>query len=52
MIGKYIGGGLLLALGTGLLMQSQTYNSLPTAALSIVVTLVAISLLYSAWREL
>jgi hypothetical protein len=52
MLGRYIGGGLLLALGTALLMQSQTYNSWPTALLSIVVTGVGIALLYSVWGEL
>jgi hypothetical protein len=52
MASKYIGGGLLLALGTGLLMQSQTYNSLPTAALAAIVLGVSISLLWSVWREL
>ena len=52
MISRYVGGGILLALGTILLMQSQTYNSWPTAILSIVVTGVAIAMLYSVWREL
>jgi hypothetical protein len=52
MLRKYWGGGILLALGTVLLLQSQTYDSLPTVALSIILEAVAISLLYSAWREL
>jgi hypothetical protein len=47
MISKYLGGGALLVLGVILLMQSQTYNSLPTAAFSSIVTGVAIALLYS-----
>ena len=41
-----------MVLGAVLLLQSQTYNSWPTAALSIVVTGVAIAMLYSVWREL
>jgi len=49
---KYVGGGCLLALGTALLLQSQTYNSWPTAILSMLVEVVAIALLYSVWREL
>ena len=52
MVRKYVGGGLLLALGTGLCMQSQNYSSWPTACLSIVVTVVGLALLYSVWREL
>ena len=52
MVKKYVGGGILLALGTILLVQSQTYNSWPTATLSGVVTFVAITTLYSVWREL
>ncbi len=52
MVRRYVGGGILMALGTILLLQSQTYNSWPTAALSIVVTFVAIAMLYSVWREL
>ena len=52
MVKKYVGGGNLLALGTILLVQSQTYNSWPTATLSGVVTFVAIAMLYSVWREL
>ena len=52
MVKKYVGGVILLALGTILLVQSQTYNSWPTAALSGVVTFVAIAMLYSVWREL
>lgn len=52
MVKKYVGGGILLALGTALLMQSQTYNSWPTATLSGAVTFVAIAMLYSVWREL
>ncbi len=52
MVRRYVGGGILLALGTILLLQSQTYNSWPTATLSGVVTFVAIAMLYSVWREL
>ena len=52
MVRRYVGGGTLLALGTILLLQSQTYNSWPTATLSGVVTFVAIAMLYSVWREL
>ena len=52
MVRRYVVGGILLALGTILLLQSQTYNSWPTAALSGVVTFVAIAMLYSVWREL
>ena len=52
MVRKYVGGGILLALGTVLLMQSQTYNSWPTATLSIIVEVIAIAMLYSVWREL
>ena len=49
---KYWCGGLLLALGTGLLMHSQTYNSWPTACLSVIVEVAAIALLCATWREL
>ncbi len=52
MVRRYVGGGILLALGIILLVQSQTYNSWPTATLSGVVTFVAIAMLYSVWREL
>ncbi len=52
MVRRYVGGGILMALGTILLVQSQTYNSWPTATLSGVVTFVAIAMLYSVWREL
>jgi hypothetical protein len=52
MLGKYIGGGLLLALGTILCLQTQNYNSWPTACLSIIVLTVGLALLYSVWREL
>ena len=52
MLRKYLGGGFLLVLGAILLMQSQTYDSWPTAFLSTTVTAVAIAMLYSVWREL
>ena len=52
MVRRYVVGGILLALGTILLLQSQTYNSWPTALLSLVVEGVAIAMLYSVWREL
>ena len=52
MLSKYVGGGILMILGLILLVQSQTYNSWPTATLSIVVEVVGIALLYSVWREL
>ena len=53
MVSRYVGGGILMALGAVLLVQyTTTLVSVATLFMGVLCTVSSIALLYSVWREL